>query len=239
MLIGICDDDRTQLQTIVTFAKRYFKDKPHEIHAFDDYLAFERSLFKGANYDICLLDILLGGETGIGIAKTVLEFNPDCQFIFISSSPDYAIYAFGLDAVTYILKPATYEMVEKALDKAMALRETLNEPAIFITTIEGDTPVYTKDIMYIEQLNRKAYYHLVNGTILETPYLRQKFSELVPKNKDNSFIHCQAGYIANLTYVKRLTTNSFILKNDKEIPISRGKYKEVKSIFFDFFAKKK
>lgn len=80
--------------------------------------------------------------------------------------------------------------------------------------------IYFKDIIYIEFYDRKTIIHRKNDDIFTTLTLKEWLFIL----KDYNFSRPHRAYILNLKHVKDLRTDSVILSNDKEIPLSR-KYK--------------
>ena len=69
-------------------------------------------------YDILFLDIQLGNETGFTLAERIHELDKPIQIIFATAYEQFALDAFNVDAVDYLLKPFDKKRVEKALDKA-------------------------------------------------------------------------------------------------------------------------
>lgn len=66
--------------------------------------------------DIVFSDIDMPGISGISMLK---EMKHHPVFIFVSSYPEYAAESYNLDAIDYIVKPATQERIKKAITKAI------------------------------------------------------------------------------------------------------------------------
>ena len=84
-------------------------------------------LFEGVeslNPDIVLLDIHLPGENGLDLAAQLGERENPPAIIFCSAYDHYALKAFEVNAVDYLLKPVTAEALEKALLKSTQLSRT-------------------------------------------------------------------------------------------------------------------
>ena len=73
--------------------------------------------------DLLILDVEMPGLTGIQLAKS-LKILP--LIIFISSHLRYAVDAYDVDAIDYLVKPATPERLMRAIEKARTLLEMKN-----------------------------------------------------------------------------------------------------------------
>lgn len=73
--------------------------------------------------DIVLLDIHLPKENGIEFAKKLIDKNKNIPIIFITVYKDYALEAFDVLAIDYIVKPITFERLQKAIMRAIAIRQ--------------------------------------------------------------------------------------------------------------------
>lgn len=69
--------------------------------------------------DILLLDIQMPGLNGIETARKLLRFNPYPVIVFTTAFDQYAINAFEVEAVGYLLKPFDLERFQKALNQAV------------------------------------------------------------------------------------------------------------------------
>ena len=108
---------------------------------------------------VALLDIEMPGIDGLTLAKKIHEISPDTCIIFITSHSQYALDAFNVDAISYLLKPFADEELDKALKRSLAMiNYEVKNNHIQINTFDG-FDVY------------------VNGEILHFP--RQKSKELL------------------------------------------------------------
>lgn len=81
-------------------ASRYIKE--HDVHA-------------------AFVDISMPQETGMQFAERMAVLHPDLHVIFVTSHKDYAVDAFELSALDYIVKPVTLERIEKSIARAKAV----------------------------------------------------------------------------------------------------------------------
>lgn len=78
--------------------------------------------------DVVFLDIELPGMNGIELATKLLNSNINIEIIFITAYNQYAIEAFKLNAIHYLLKPADEEDIRIALERVMEKRKYYSKP---------------------------------------------------------------------------------------------------------------
>ena len=108
----IADDERIAREII----KLLLKEQPDIIEVFEAKDA-NQTLEQAYKYqpDIIFLDIQMPGKSGVQLAE---KLPPSCIIIFVSAYDKYAVKAFELSAIDYLLKPFTDHRFYKALDKA-------------------------------------------------------------------------------------------------------------------------
>ena len=72
--------------------------------------------------DIAFLDINMRGIGGLGLAEKLLELHPNCKIIFCTGYEEYAVKAFQLHVSGYLMKPITYEALQKEIDHIKGLK---------------------------------------------------------------------------------------------------------------------
>lgn len=79
--------------------------------------------------DIVFLDIDMPDINGIELAKKIMDYNPKTIIIFITSFENYAINAFELYALDYIVKPVMHERLDKTVNRLISkLNPEYKEP---------------------------------------------------------------------------------------------------------------
>ena len=80
--------------------------------------------------DVLLLDIAMPGLDGIGVARALAAQNPSPAVVFVTAFDHFAVAAFEVEAVDYLMKPVDPERLQRALDRARAyLRQRAEQPA--------------------------------------------------------------------------------------------------------------
>ncbi|MBB4823284.1 two-component SAPR family response regulator [Sporosarcina luteola] len=68
---------------------------------------------KNLSFDVAFLDIELPGLSGLDLADLLTDWNKDLFIVFVTAYRDYAVQAFDLHSIDYLLKPIMLERLEK------------------------------------------------------------------------------------------------------------------------------
>src|SRR2546423_9019328 len=80
--------------------------------------------------DLLLLDIAMPGLDGIGVARALAAQNPSPAVVFVTAFDQFAVAAFEVEAVDYLMKPVDPNRLQRALDRARAYLHQRNaQPA--------------------------------------------------------------------------------------------------------------
>lgn len=72
--------------------------------------------------DLLLLDMTMPGIDGLGVAAELARQEQAPAIIFVTAHENFAVAAFDLEAVDYVLKPVAGERLERAIERALARR---------------------------------------------------------------------------------------------------------------------
>lgn len=79
--------------------------------------------------DVILLDMTMPGMDGLAVARELGKQESPPAVIFVTAHENFAVEAFDLDAVDYVLKPVASERLQRAIGRALARRDTAQTPA--------------------------------------------------------------------------------------------------------------
>jgi two-component system response regulator AlgR len=74
--------------------------------------------------DVLLLDIAMPGLDGIGVARALAAQQPSPAVVFVTAFDHFAVAAFEVEAVDYLMKPVDPSRLQRALDRARAYLST-------------------------------------------------------------------------------------------------------------------
>lgn len=70
--------------------------------------------------DLLLLDMTMPGKDGLEVAREAGRFDTPPAVIFVTAHENFAVEAFDLEAIDYVLKPVATERLERAIERALA-----------------------------------------------------------------------------------------------------------------------
>lgn len=195
--------------------------------------------------DIVFLDVQMPKLTGLELLELV-EGNP--HIIFTTAYDEYAINAFDLNAVDYLLKPFSKERFDRALDKVFEKIEsskTPNSVAQLSTHLSEDKKldkivvksnsnihvIPLDEVLFIESEDDYVMIHTLKGKHLK--HQTMKFYE--EHLEASKFVRIHRSFIVRLAEINKIEkhgkdTYQVILKNGKDLKVSRSRYQELKTI---------
>lgn len=180
--------------------------------------------------DLILLDVQMPELNGIKFIKILQK---KCLIVLTTAYPEYAVNAYDLDVVDYLLKPIVYERflqaVSKVKEQLEAQKDTVNpkpaEDYFFVKSEYKMLKVYFKDIMYLEGLRDYVALHTKQCKILTLQSMKS-FEQILPQN----FVRVHKSYIVNTDEITIVNNNK--LSIDKTvIPIGAVYSKNIKEKF--------
>ena len=153
-----------------------FEDTCRDLGITDEIVKFNNPLdalgYVATNkVDIAFLDIEMPVITGLELAQRLTAINPNVRVIFATSYGNYALEAFGVDAVDYVMKPYEPEDIKKAYEKALLVKDTVTENRVFIKTFGYfDVFVDGKSVSFPSAKSKELLALLVdrNGGVVNT-----------------------------------------------------------------------
>ncbi len=192
---------------------------------------------------IVFLDIELPVYSGIQLLDF---FNPeeiDFHIIFTTASSEYAVRAFEMCAVDYLMKPIQEEKLQAALEKITNKKATLkmevlpilkqnfqpgSNKKIVLPVSTGFEILNLNDIFYLKAEGSYTRFFAIGGINLLVSKNLKHFEFILTGN--NSFLRIHRSTIANINYAKKLHRNDgavLILEDKTELPVSDDKIEEL------------
>lgn len=232
--IAFCDDELATLNTLRVLLDQYRVERNQEIAytAFQNPLELLAQIEKGTRYDILFLDILMPGQTGLQAAAEIRAQDTNVKIIFLTSSAEFAVQSYTVDAYFYQLKPIWKESFFRLMDSVLAACEKEQEAGLILRCKSGITRIELRQLEYCEVIHRTIFFHLTSGTVLEsTGSLDELSRQLQPYD---CFLRVHRSYLINLDHVQSISYRSVTMKNEAEIPLPRGRYQETKEAYLEY-----
>ena len=230
--IAICDDDKFTVDYIVNTLTHISKKNNLyiNIHTFTSGMEFISNYNPSKSYDIIFLDILLDSLNGIDIAKHIRENNDITKIIFISSSSEYILDGYDVEASNYLIKPLDYEKLNKVFIKAIKSLYNTNSKLLKINQGSKTITLPLSKVLYFEVYNRKVIAILDNSTI----EFYSRLSDIEVLISNYNFVRCHRSYLVNVCKISQLSSSEITLNNFTKIPIGKKYINNVENAFFKF-----
>ena len=181
-------------------------------------------------YDILFLDILMSDINGLDVAQEIRTFDNRMQIIFLTSSSDYILQGYDVEALGYLIKGQEDKKLEEVLLKAIEKTDKNYDDYIMIKSGSFIRTICLKNIEFIEVRNRTITINTDDETIEFNGKMEDMQNELLCKN----FILTHRSYLVNVRKIKHIGTSSIELKSGKEVLLSRLRSKGVKKAYLDY-----
>lgn len=194
---------------------------------FVDYHLIERcsgeELLAGYNrVDILFLDIQMNELSGMDVARKIREFDNNVEIIFTTSIVQHVFRAYEVRAYRYLVKPIEYEKFKNEVK--CCISDYLEKNSVVSIDSNKSTLVLPiGDILYAEVIKKEVTIY----TESKIYTIETSMKSIEKKLSNHNFFRCHHSYLVNLKKINEISSKSIFIKN-KEIPISRAKYKNLK-----------
>jgi two-component system, LytTR family, response regulator len=194
--------------------------------------------------DLIFLDVQMPGLTGFEILQHLDEIP---QIIFSTAYDKYALQAFEVHAVDYLLKPYTRERFKHAIQRirndeqpnpvqplaeSILINSTHYPERILVQIAQKLINIAVTDIVWIEADGDYARLITLNGKYLSN----YGISILEAKLNPNSFIRVHRSSLINLKYIKEVqkypSNYDVIMQNNDVVRVSRGYMDNLKKLMY-------
>lgn len=192
--------------------------------------------------DLVFLDIQMPGKNGFELLK---ELNYTPKIIFVSAFDDYAIRAFEVNALDYLLKPVMLQRLKDAVARVSDDHDKVPEESTITTSLSEDDQVFVKDgerCWFVKLADVRLfesegnYVRVYFGT--NRPLILRSLNNLDERLNPKSFFRASRKHIINLKWIEGIENwfNGGLmvkLKGGEQIEISRRqstRFKEMMSL---------
>jgi DNA-binding LytR/AlgR family response regulator len=216
------------------------------------------NLIREHNRDLVFLDVQMPGLDGFGVIKKLLDKKvPLPKIVFATAFDQYAVKAFEVNAVDYLLKPFDKKRVAQSVQRARTTLESNGTSSDKLETLvrmlEAQKPqpsklllkaagrlflVNQKDICFASIEDGVISVATTGATGMEGQSNCRTLEELLSSLDPNSFWRAHRSYLVNINRIKEVVPwfkSSYQLRMDDkkqtEIPVSRAQTKRLRELF--------
>ena len=186
--------------------------------------------------DVVLMDIEMPEMNGIELGAA-LRMRDDTGFlIYLTTSPDFALDSYRVDAFDYLLKPVESELFFQSLDKAYRSFSQIMQKTVAIKTTDSIRMIPITDIRYAERIDKHIDYHLADNTVIHSTSFNGSFQNAVTELLSHKrMLLVGSSFVVNLFHVTEVTRSDLLLTGDLRVPVPRRMYETVKKEWADFW----
>ncbi|MEO8737296.1 MAG: LytTR family DNA-binding domain-containing protein [Edaphobacter sp.] len=211
--------------------------------------------------DVVFLDVQMPGLDGFAVLKKLLDRKmPMPQVVFATAFNQYAVRAFEVNAVDYLLKPFDQKRVMQTIEKAQArlagpaesasdakldaLLRLMEEQSHGAKSNSGKVIVRAQSRLLLVNQKEICFVSIEDGTIsVVTPTVEghsncRTLEELMDQLDPETFWRAHRSYIVNIQHIREVVPwfkSSYQLRMDDpkktEIPVSRAQTKRLRELF--------
>ncbi len=227
MRIAICDDDLREQEQTERALLGWDSEKNAE--KFKDGNALLEAARKTPSFDVVFLDIFMPNENGIDIAKELHSICADTCIVFVTVSRDFAVEAFSVHALHYLIKPVTTEGVVEVFNRFFETRRERRESIVLTIGSQRHT-VFLDQIMLLENENHAVNVLLTDGRRLK---VWMPLNEL-EKKMNADFLRINRGIVVNMAHIVNMGTDVCILKNEIHLPLAVRQKAAIRAAYDDY-----
>lgn len=222
--IAIVDNAPHCRQFLTDMVNRYasYHGERFELDTYEDSASFlERFALQ---YDILIIDAGLRDVNGIEVMRRVRQVDQAVEVIYVAFTDDYVLDGYEVGALSYILKPPTYDQLEQGMDRCLnALRNHANQ-AIGIIAGGKEQRVRADEILYASSHKHRTILHMITGN-QQILCSMVRFEERLAEVSDD-FFRINSGYLVNMDHVTSIEDHDACMSNGDRLPISRPRRAE-------------
>ena len=234
--IAICDDMEPELQRIAALTRQYLEERSinAELREFSHPDALLTAC-ETETYHIFLLDMVMPMISGLELGRSIRRISTDAQIIFITTEPGFALDAYSVNPLNYLLKPVDTGALFAALELASEKVDYGEEAVVTIKTKGGLRTLSIGIVACCEYARHTVIYTLASGERVETTTIQGSFSEHVaPLMRDRRFIQPHAAFVVNMSRVERLTKDGFTLQCGVFVPVSGKQFASARNTYMSY-----
>ena len=198
--IALCDDNELQLEVSNAVLENYLQNKSEEVNVelFRKGEELIKQVREKGGFDIYILDMIMPGMNGMEVASLLRIMKDEGKIVFLTSTMEYAVQSYDVDASAYLLKPIDPDKLARTLNKIfMSLNK--KEASVIIQSTTESMKIDPVNICYVTLDNRKLKYVLADGRVLLGKTIRSRFSEEVSNlTRYSMFASCGLSLLVNL-----------------------------------------
>ncbi len=225
--IAVCDDEDAQRDRIIELIKKGFA-KTDYIECIDCFESGEAFLASQRDkYDLVFMDIYMPGINGMDTAKKLYSENKHTKIVFCTTSADFGVESYDVEAMRYLLKPIEEDRFSAVLD--FFFKNFASKKTITVTCDRIDETIALDDIVWIESQGHKSVIHTTSGDYT----VRSSLSEFHKTLEPYGFMKPVRYALVSVNEIVGTPNKTIVLSDGTEFDIPKDKRVSVRNEFAD------
>lgn len=240
MKVIIIDDEPAALENFSYAIKQY--ENVEVMGVFTDPLeALER--LEALKSDAVFLDIEMPQMNGFTVAEEIYEILPDVRIIFITGYDEYAVKAFDINAIDYVLKPVSRSRLKQTIEKlSKSWGEILDDRSSSLFRKQINKVIaWRGDRIVLLDPDQVLYFYADEGNVIvvtqrECYRVKETLNYWEERMSQLNFFRCHRAFLINIDKIRVILpmfNNTYHIRfanHPDIIPVSRKYAKELKRI---------
>ncbi|MBN2797488.1 MAG: response regulator transcription factor [Clostridia bacterium] len=230
----VVDDEKPARDELI-----FLIEQSGEFQVVETFDSGQKFLAAHPKCEVVFLDIHMPGLSGIETAEILVHQIESPQIIFVTAYDEFAVKAFEVNAIDYILKPVSEERILKTLEKVKILLKkdsNLQVKSLFQSMMKAESieqiclhhdgkiiPVKLEEIIFVQATNKGVTIYSTKGKF----YTNHKLKDIEDIMNNSTLLRCHRSFIINTDYIEHIepwfnrTYNVLLREVNDKIPISR------------------
>ena len=226
--IAVVDDNEMIRKQVKRFLNTYALKNSvvFEIYTYEDGRLLTLDINHEMHFDLIYLDIEMPIQNGIQVGHWIREIAQDewMQIVFISGKDGYDRKLFSINCLDFLSKPICYSDLERTVNRFRKLTRRPEDVFTFQNNhVLQRVPI--ANILYFESTNRKV-------NIITTTDMLEFYDKLdnVESQVPTQFFRIHKSFLVNYYHIRKFEYDNVIMSNQKRLPISQSKRKEMRDL---------
>lgn len=231
--VAVCDDlpeERKAIRGILEGELRSY-DLDTEIREYENGKTLISDCKEnGSDIRLIFLDIYMPETDGVETARLLRDMGCKADVVFLTTTPDFAIEGYEVEAAGYLLKPPDSEKLRRLLERLFQ-----RENGTVLTLRQGNSvfTVNSSDIIYIESNRNRLAIH----TVRDTFFYYGRLNELARRLPAKPFLRCHQSFLVNMDRIFS-ANNEFCMENGDMVPIRVRERRALREHYFEYITEK-
>ena len=239
MQIALCDDEELYLEKIKELIRQYkqlHSDRTLSLSSFSSGKELINHVDEYGGFDLYILDCIMPEMNGIELGNALRNRGDAGLLLYLTTSPDFALDSYRVDAFDYLLKPMDRDLFFQSLDKAYRSFSQILQEVVAVKTADSIRMLSIADIRYAERMEKHIDYYLTDNTVIHSTSFNGSFQSAVTELlAHKGMLLVGSSFVVILFHVTEATKSDLILTGKLHVPVPRRMYESVKKKWVDFW----